>query len=57
MNLIVSPFSQVDALDTIVSAGEVLYIPSFWFHYVISLDYSIQVMAYKQALFHWYQQY
>ncbi len=35
-------FDKVDAIDTIVSAGEVLYIPSFWFHYVISLDYSIQ---------------
>jgi hypothetical protein len=35
-------FDEVAAIDTIVHAGEVLYVPSFWFHYPISLDYSIQ---------------
>jgi hypothetical protein len=35
-------FDQVDAIDTIVQEGEVLYVPSFWFHYIISLDLSIQ---------------
>jgi hypothetical protein len=25
-----------------VGIGEVLYIPSFWFHYIVSLDYSVQ---------------
>jgi len=35
-------FDQVDSIDTIVRTGEVLYIPSFWFHYIISLEYSIQ---------------
>ena len=35
-------FSEVSAVDTILRQGEVLYIPSFWFHYIISLDYSIQ---------------
>jgi hypothetical protein len=35
-------FDQVKAIDTIVREGEVLYIPSFWFHYIISLQYSIQ---------------
>lgn len=35
-------FGQVDAIDTIVRTGEVLYIPSFWFHYIVSLDNSIQ---------------
>lgn len=35
-------FQHVEAIDTIVHTGEVLYIPSWWFHYIISLDYSIQ---------------
>jgi hypothetical protein len=35
-------FDQVDAIDTIVQEGEVLYVPSFWFHYIISLNYAIQ---------------
>ena len=35
-------FENVDAIDTIVRQGEVLYIPSYWFHYVVSLNYSIQ---------------
>ena len=35
-------FDQVDAIDTIVQEGEVLYVPSFWFHYIISLEMSIQ---------------
>lgn len=38
-------FEKVQAIDTIVHEGEVLYIPSYWFHYVISLDYSIQCNA------------
>ena len=35
-------FDKVQAIDTIMHAGEVLYIPSYWFHYVISLGYSVQ---------------
>mmetsp|Transcript_27199 Transcript_27199/g.79268 ORF Transcript_27199/g.79268 Transcript_27199/m.79268 type:complete len:434 (-) Transcript_27199:116-1417(-) len=35
-------FAGVRAIDTIVHEGEVLYIPSYWIHYIISLDYSIQ---------------
>ncbi len=35
-------FDKVDAIDTIVRAGEVLYIPTYWFHYIVSLQYSIQ---------------
>ncbi len=35
-------FDKIDAIDTIVRTGEVLYIPSYWFHYIISLEYSIQ---------------
>jgi hypothetical protein len=37
-----SGFANVPAIDTIVRTGEVLYIPSFWFHYIVSLQYSIQ---------------
>ena len=29
-------------VDTILSEGELLYIPSYWFHYIISLQTSIQ---------------
>lgn len=35
-------FDKVDAIDTIVRRGEVLYLPTYWFHYIISLKYSIQ---------------
>ena len=35
-------FDVIPAIDTVMHAGEVLYIPSYWFHYVVSLDYSIQ---------------
>lgn len=35
-------FASVDAIDTIVREGEVLFIPSFWMHYIVSLQYSIQ---------------
>jgi hypothetical protein len=35
-------FDQVDAIDTVVHMGEILYLPSFWFHYIVSLEYSIQ---------------
>jgi hypothetical protein len=33
---------QAQAVDTVLKAGEVLYIPSHWFHYVISLQKSAQ---------------
>ena len=35
-------FASVKAIDTIINPGEVLYIPSFWFHYIMSMEYSIQ---------------
>jgi len=35
-------FANVDAIDTIVREGEVLFIPSFWMHYIVSLQYAIQ---------------
>jgi ribosomal protein L16 Arg81 hydroxylase len=30
------------SIDTVLKAGEVLYIPSHWFHYIISLQKSAQ---------------
>ena len=33
---------EAAAIDTIVREGEVLYIPSYWIHYIVSLKYSIQ---------------
>lgn len=38
----ISGFGEAQAIDTIIHAGEVLYIPSFWFHYIISMEYSTQ---------------
>ena len=35
-------FGKAKAIETILRQGEVLYIPSFWFHYIVSLQYSIQ---------------
>lgn len=35
-------FDKVDAIDTVLRNGEVLYLPSFWFHYIVSLNYSTQ---------------
>jgi oxalate decarboxylase/phosphoglucose isomerase-like protein (cupin superfamily) len=35
-------FRGVQAIDTIVREGEVLYVPSYWIHYIVSLNYSIQ---------------
>lgn len=30
------------AVETVLKAGEILYIPSFWFHYIISVQKSAQ---------------
>jgi hypothetical protein len=35
-------FDNVVAIDTVVRQGEVLYIPAYWFHYIIALQYSVQ---------------
>jgi ribosomal protein L16 Arg81 hydroxylase len=35
-------FDKADAIDTILNAGEILYIPSQWFHYIISMEFSVQ---------------
>jgi hypothetical protein len=37
--------SQAMATEVVVSMGEMLYIPSFWFHYIVSQDASIQCNA------------
>uniref|UniRef100_A0A7S3L462 JmjC domain-containing protein n=1 Tax=Amphora coffeiformis TaxID=265554 RepID=A0A7S3L462_9STRA len=33
------------AVETVLKAGEVLYIPSFWFHYIVSVQKSAQCNA------------
>jgi hypothetical protein len=35
-------FANVPAMETIMQPGEMLYIPSYWLHYIISLRYNIQ---------------
>uniref|UniRef100_A0A7S3NET5 JmjC domain-containing protein n=1 Tax=Aureoumbra lagunensis TaxID=44058 RepID=A0A7S3NET5_9STRA len=34
--------NQAHAIDTVLREGEILYIPSYWIHYIVSLRYSIQ---------------
>ena len=38
-------FRRVGAVETVVRAGEVLYVPSYWFHYIVSARYSVQCNA------------
>ena len=33
---------NTEGTQVILREGEVLYIPSYWFHYIVSLDGSIQ---------------
>ena len=33
------------AIETIVSMGEILFIPSYWFHYIVTQDAVIQCNA------------
>lgn len=35
-------FSSALATEVVLSRGEILYIPSYWFHYIVSQDSSIQ---------------
>lgn len=35
-------FAEVQANEVILKPGEVLYLPSFWFHYIISLNINFQ---------------
>ena len=34
--------SEAPALETVLKAGEVLFLPSFWFHYIVSVQKSAQ---------------
>ena len=36
------PFCKARTTEVMLNAGEVLYLPSFWFHYIVSLDRSMQ---------------
>lgn len=38
-------FADAPALDTVVEQGELLYIPSFWYHYIVSEGFSVQCNA------------
>jgi hypothetical protein len=35
-------FKQAMGLETILKEGQVLYVPSHWIHYIVSLDISVQ---------------
>ena len=37
-----SSFCGTPAVDLVLEEGDVLYLPSFWFHYIVSLDKSVQ---------------
>ena len=36
-------FKDVQALECVVSPGDVLYIPSYWWHHIISLTETVSV--------------
>ena len=36
---------QAPAIETVLKAGEVLFLPSFWFHYIVSIQKSAQCNA------------
>jgi len=36
-------FADVEAMDCIVSPGDVLYIPAYWWHHIISLSETVSV--------------
>ncbi|CAM9562254.1 unnamed protein product [Discosporangium mesarthrocarpum] len=38
-------FADAPGFDTVVSEGELLYIPSYWYHYIVSESFSIQCNA------------
>jgi hypothetical protein len=37
--------AQSQAIDTVLKQGEVLYLPSHWFHYIVSVQRSAQCNA------------
>ncbi|CAN0035826.1 unnamed protein product, partial [Ectocarpus sp. 4 AP-2014] len=38
-------FADAPALETVLEAGELLYIPSFWYHYIVSEGFNVQCNA------------
>ncbi|CAN0535254.1 unnamed protein product, partial [Ectocarpus sp. 12 AP-2014] len=38
-------FADAPALETVLEAGELLYIPSFWYHYIVSEGFNAQCNA------------
>lgn len=38
-------FASAKSTEVVVSQGEMLYLPSYWFHYIVSQDMSIQCNA------------
>ncbi|CAM9886213.1 unnamed protein product, partial [Hapterophycus canaliculatus] len=38
-------FADAPALETVLEAGEMLYIPSFWYHYIVSEGFNVQCNA------------
>jgi len=42
-------FGQLQGFDAVVNPGDVLYIPSYWFHHVVSLDESVSVTFWFKA--------
>jgi hypothetical protein len=40
-----SDLAEAKATEAIVASGDILYIPSYWFHYIISQDASLQCNA------------
>lgn len=38
-------FADAPALETVMEAGQFLYIPSFWYHYIVSEGFNVQCNA------------
>ena len=38
-------FCEAPAAETTLAQGEILYLPSYWFHFIVSLDRSFQCNA------------
>jgi len=36
------PFCAARATEVVLTEGQVMYLPSFWFHYIVSLDRTVQ---------------
>lgn len=35
-------FRSAQAIEIILTEGDVLYVPSFWIHYIVSLTHTVQ---------------